>query len=516
MKCSNIVILTVLLLFCTGNAMVMDSYVNSGMSRRNQNTADLALAMPDIEFYDSPLPYDSASLDSFIDTMMALVHYAGLQTIAIKDGQIIWQRAYGHADLSDSTLVTNSTLFYMASVSKPITATALMQLWEFGAFELDYDINDYLDFPVNNPNHPDSAITFRHLLTHTSSISDNHSVLDSLTVSGEDCQIPLGEFLENYLQPGGLYYSQSHYSDSIPGTDYRYSNVGMSLAGYLVEAIADSFPTWCQDSLFGRLDMDETSWFLSCLDTNNIAKPYMWTGTSYIRVPFVGKPHYPAVQLRTSATQLSRFLQAFMQHGIMDTVRILDSLTVALMTTEHVNIGGMWMGFSWFHLDYYGRWIWAHDGQLNPGGRTLMAFCPDENSAAIALANGDAVGGVDMIIDALFDYAEQYTNVEEYITTAPRMVTLQVTPNPFTQMTDIRYQITDNGTIHSDESANLKIYDVSGRLVKDFGQLSVADQKSSVQWSGDDKAGRNLPCGVYFVTMHAGEYSETKKVMLVK
>jgi flagellar hook assembly protein FlgD len=106
--------------------------------------------------------------------------------------------------------------------------------------------------------------------------------------------------------------------------------------------------------------------------------------------------------------------------------------------------------------------------------------------------------------------------VEEYITTAPRMVTLQVTPNPFTQMTDIRYQITDNGTIHSDESANLKIYDVSGRLVKDFGQLSVADQKSSVQWSGDDKAGRNLPCGVYFVTMHAGEYSETKKVLLVK
>ncbi len=59
----------------------------------------------------------------------------------------------------------------IASISKTITATAVMQLWEQGLFELDDDVNDYLPFNVRNPNHPDVPITFRMLLTHTSSIN---------------------------------------------------------------------------------------------------------------------------------------------------------------------------------------------------------------------------------------------------------------------------------------------------------------------------------------------------------
>ena len=79
--------------------------------------------------------------------------------------------------------------------------------------------------------------------------------------------------------------------------------------------------------------MNETSWFLAGLDTNNIAVPYYWDGSNYVPYQHYGYPDYPCGQLRTSVPQLARHLMAFMQYGMIDSVRILDSATVELMKT---------------------------------------------------------------------------------------------------------------------------------------------------------------------------------------
>jgi hypothetical protein len=79
-------------------------------------------------------------------------------------------------------------------------------------------------------------------------------------------------------------------------------------------------------------------------------------------------------------------------------------------------------------------------------------------------------------------------------------LSLSARPNPFNQMTDIRCQITDNELRTWDNGYQLKIYDSSGRLVKNIELLSVIGYPLSVKWFGDDNAGNELPAGIYFVT----------------
>ncbi|MCK4941825.1 T9SS type A sorting domain-containing protein [candidate division WOR-3 bacterium] len=95
-------------------------------------------------------------------------------------------------------------------------------------------------------------------------------------------------------------------------------------------------------------------------------------------------------------------------------------------------------------------------------------------------------------------------------------LSLTASPNPFTHFTDIRYQITDNRYKTANTNAAFSIYDAGGRLVKDFGQLSVIGYQSSVQWDGTDQANRQLGNGVYFAKLTAGNYSITEKILLVR
>ena len=169
--------------------------------------------MVNIQLDRFPARYDSASLDSFIRARMDTNHVPGAATWVSKNGQVIWQNCHGYANLEDSIEVVDSTIFMLASLSKTIVGTAIMQLWERNLFDLDDDINGYLPFNVRNPDYPDSAITFEMLMTHTSSIHDQWSILNPLWQPG-DPVMPLGEFLHEYLVPGGIYYSIFNFNES--------------------------------------------------------------------------------------------------------------------------------------------------------------------------------------------------------------------------------------------------------------------------------------------------------------
>jgi len=85
-------------------------------------------------------------------------------------------------------------------------------------------------------------------------------------------------------------------------------------------------------------------------------------------------------------------------------------------------------------------------------------------------------------------------------------------PNPFTQRTDIRYQITDDRKIHV-----IKVYDITGHLVADLSdQISVIGHQSSVKWDGADVTGKQLPAGVYFVELEADDWKTSGKILLVR
>jgi hypothetical protein len=91
-------------------------------------------------------------------------------------------------------------------------------------------------------------------------------------------------------------------------------------------------------------------------------------------------------------------------------------------------------------------------------------------------------------------------------------VCLEISPNPATNIINIRYQITDDS-----ENVELRICDITGREVKDLtGQVSVIGHQSSVRWLGVDDANRLLGSGIYFVRLEAGDCCITQKVLLLR
>ena len=357
------------------------------------------------------IPLGATELDSFILEIMEIYHIPGVAACCIKDTLIIWTGTYGYANIEDSIEVADTTVFKVASVSKPFTGTALMQLWEKGFFNLDDNINNYLPFEVIHPLFPNDSITFRMLLTHTSSIADNVDVWDSVFFWGGDSPMDMGWFLEQYLTIGGIYYDEDlNFTAWAPGAGSQYGNIATALAGYLVESMTGIlFDQWCDDSIFIPLDMNETSWFLAGLDSNNVAMHYYYNDTTdtYLPYGYYGVPFYPCGQLYSSSLQLARFLIAFLYMGHIDNERILDSATVDLMTTVQFPDVAPGVGIIWQSYDYEGRLLWCHSGGWY-GICTFMGFLPDEKSAVVVLTNGDAfqnaLEGKNLIVIELIEF----------------------------------------------------------------------------------------------------------------
>jgi CubicO group peptidase (beta-lactamase class C family) len=342
------------------------------------------------------------NLDSLIQAEMATHQIPGLAACVVRGSELAWHGEYGFARLEDSVPVVDSTVFDLASVSKTATAAALMQLCERGAFGLDDDINASLPFSVRHPAYPSTSVTFRMLLTHTSGIADYWPTFQALERQG-DPDVSLRRFVEGYLVPGGEFYdSANNFCPWPPGGQYQYCNLAIALAGYLVEALSDSFHLYTRDSLFLPLEMDRTVWYFRDIDTNSMAMPYYFAGGRHYRYGHQSWPDVPAGTMKSSAPQLGRFLSMMLGWGELNGTRALDSATVAQMTTVQHPAG---IGLVWFH-EYIGQHeVWSHGGLWN-GISTWIGFCRADNSGVVVLCNIEAVHGsiLGVIAPALFDW----------------------------------------------------------------------------------------------------------------
>jgi CubicO group peptidase (beta-lactamase class C family) len=340
-------------------------------------------------------------LDKFIINKMSESHIPGLSATIMKNDSVFWTKSYGYANISSDKMVKDTTLFRLASVSKTIIATAIMQLYDQGNFGLHDSINKYLDFQVIHPDYPSTNITFHMLMTHTSAIRDNWAVMPIIY---GDPTIPLGEYLEEYLTPGGAFYHQDlNFHSFEPGTDYEYSNIGSCLVAYLVEVISNEpFDEYCENNVFQPLDMPETAWFLADLNISNIAVPYTWNGENYVPYPHYSLNGYPAGGLRTSVTQLRNLLQMMINKGEYNSTQILQESTVELMLTIQFGFAPF-QGIIWRIKLLDGRMLWGHAGSFR-GCRTSMFFDPRTSIGVVVLTNREY--GHDDILDAIFDFAE--------------------------------------------------------------------------------------------------------------
>ena len=282
-------------------------------------------------------------------------------------------------------------LFLLASVSKMVTATALLQLYDDGAFQLDDNINDHLPFSVSVPNE-NAPITFRMLLTHTSGIADGPA-LDGQYYYGEDSPVALDFFLENYLVPGGQFYSASeNFHTFTPGTQHEYSNEGSALIAVLVEQIANQdFNAYCKQHIFQPLGMNSTFWRLdeSLQSNNTIVRPYDLSGNQLEPIQHYTFTDYPNGGLRSTARDMHRFLSAFVQDGMSNDQQLLKAATVNSMLSPQIADIDDEVGLHAFVMNK-SKNLWGHDGG-EQGVSTIVAFNKETKVGAIVFSNqGDA------------------------------------------------------------------------------------------------------------------------------
>lgn len=335
-------------------------------------------------------------LDRDLPRIMKSQKMPGLSALVIRAGTIRWQRHLGFADLEQQQTVTADTLFMLASVSKTVTAVAMMALVDDGAVTLDEPIDAYLPFTVRNPRFPDTPITFRMLLTHTSSINDAASVYDNYYTQG-DSPIPLEDFLAGYFTPGSDYYDPDNFLNAAPGKKYRYSNEGTALLGLLVQRMSgQSFEDFCANRIFLPLGMIDTAWRLAALDASRVALPYAFKrGKGYVSYGHYGYPDIPNGALRTTATQLAKFLMMFMNGGSYNGHTVLQPATVTEMTAAQIPGIDPAQGLIWYHQRIRQHAMIGHDGG-DDGVSTAMFYEPATGTGIIVLANGNK--GADAVL----------------------------------------------------------------------------------------------------------------------
>lgn len=326
-----------------------------------------------------------------------------LSLLVFKENQILHERLYGEANLQQGTALTADHLFLLASISKTVTAVALLQLYDQGHFQLDDKVNDYLPFQVNVPNQ-NTDITFRMLLTHTSGIADG-SALDTQYYYGEDSPTELADFMENYLVPGGSFYNAGeNFYDFKPGTQHEYSNEGSALIGVLVEAISGmEFNAYCKINIFEPLGMDDTFWRLDEIN-QGIVTPYDFENGNHVAIDHYTFTDYPNGGLRSTAKDLFQFLSAIAMGGSANNVELLKATTVQEMITPQIPNIDEEVGLHFFVMNR-AHGLWGHDGG-EQGVATIMAFNPNNNIGAIILTNfGDAE--LDDLLQAAYLFGEK-------------------------------------------------------------------------------------------------------------
>jgi len=337
--------------------------------------------------------------ENFVDLYFKLIlrfcYLPSISVCVIRDSEILFSKGYGYSDPEIDKEANKETIYLVMSISKPIAATALMQLYEKGYFKLDDDVNDWLPFSLRNPNYPDEPITIRMLLSHQSSLAPDEEgvMLEYLSktqfIGDPDLSTYPYPWLKDYLTPDGSYYTPHVWMDETPGTNFHYANVGYGLIGYLVELISgEDFNEYCKDNIFEPLQMYNTSFLYEDLNNSNISIPYKTVKKKFIpplkRLPLYSFLFTPCCNLKTSVTDLSHFVMAHMNGGTWDNVTILNQTTVDLMHTNQYekNNGEKYgLGFMIFK-DKYGKKLYGHDGG-GPGVHTRMVICPSDNTSFI-------------------------------------------------------------------------------------------------------------------------------------
>jgi CubicO group peptidase (beta-lactamase class C family) len=301
-----------------------------------------------------PAVENETAFDRKIMALMEKHRVAGLAVAIIRKGKPVFYGAYGWADIKRRKEVRTQTLFRVASLSKVVTGTALMQMYEQRKVDLDTDIGRYLGFQVWNAFFPNVPLTLKQIMTHTASLQDEY--VDYALASRTD-NPPL---LSEALCPGGAFYSDKLWGPYNPGEGvFEYANIGSIIVAAVIEKISGNrFDDYCREHIFKPLQMNHTDFNLSHIaKIDDISVLYEYeeksdtfqVGTDDFGGERTETPDYanykpgsngamfgPQGGLRTNVEDLSRFMLMHINDGSYSGKTILQPDTPRLMRTVHI------------------------------------------------------------------------------------------------------------------------------------------------------------------------------------
>ena len=310
----------------------------------------------------------------------------GAAIAIVSSGEVVWSKGYGYANVEADIPATADTPFKAASISKAVTGLALMHAVEAGHLDLDTDINQYLDFEIDNPRVAENRpITLRHLATHTAGISDAYWVYTNAYEYG-DSSVALDRFVQNYFAEGGeTYNTNRNYLAVPPGDTYEYSNIATGLAGHILERSSGlTVEEYTQTHIFDPLNLNNTSWLLADFpEPSKVAVPY---GLGNRPIPPYSSPLRPAGGLYTSANDLGQLLALVMNGGEADGNRLLQAASIDAMLAKQTFPGLVEKSGEGIFWTYSSSGLIGHDGG-DHGVNTGMFYNPETGIGIVVLTN---------------------------------------------------------------------------------------------------------------------------------
>ena len=298
-------------------------------------------------------PVRLARLDAYMQSLVDRGQVAGVTTLLARHGQIVGFQSHGKKRLGGEPM-TRDTMFRMYSMTKPVTAVAMMMLFEEGKWRLDDPISRYLpEFKnlkvfagvdsmgrpiLEDPKHPP---TMRELMSHTAGFSygsDPQHPIDKLYRDGGVRDAHNQKELIDRLAAIPLYYQ--------PGTSFRYS-ISVDVQGAIVERLSGQrLGQFLEQRLFRPLKMTDSGFYLPPDKANRLAALYEYNSNTGRIVEAKSRPGNPSLAppdldgagggLISTAMDYARFAQMLANKGELDGARILSPATVELMGTNVV------------------------------------------------------------------------------------------------------------------------------------------------------------------------------------
>jgi CubicO group peptidase (beta-lactamase class C family) len=279
----------------------------------------------------------SSSLQPFVDNHVI----AGAVTIVADRDKVLSVDTVGYADLQRQTPMREDNLFWIASMTKPITATAVLMLEDEGKLSVDDPVAKYLPElgHLKTPQGKPARLTLRHLLTHTSGMGE-------ATPQEMAAAKTLSDLIPRYAEKS-LQFE--------PGEKWQYCQSGINSLGRVVEAVSgESLPDFLQKRLFDPLGMKDTTFYPSSDQVARLAKSYQAADgkLTEAKIMILGghdagsKERYPAANggLFSTAKDYFRFCQMLLNQGSFDGRQYLKPETVKQMTT--IQTGDLKTGFT--------------------------------------------------------------------------------------------------------------------------------------------------------------------------